>query len=159
MYARVPENLKIPLAQEIKKRRLQNSILYFPILVLIFSSLALLAIFVKGHELFSLLEGLTEHNPITDVSPVILVGVVIGAVSIFIFVILWMVYSKEAIQEYFFCSKCNAVDSYENGYCPICRSPLSQKEWFIFTTAKDEQKIIESRGLRACFESPCIDPV
>src|SRR5262249_20069766 len=55
MYAKVPGHLKEPLLRELRHLRLRSALKHYPVLVLIFSSVAALALFLKEHAIVRLI--------------------------------------------------------------------------------------------------------
>ena len=154
MYVRVPEDLKEPLIKDLKRLRFIAALKYFPALVLIFSSIIALAAFVKGH---ALIEVLNQHFQ-QKISEAALVSIVIGAVVVitagFLIFFLRQDYDACKLWDYFYCQKCDSVDNYDNGFCPICAAPLTEKASFYFMSYKEDRKIIERWGLHTCKETP-----
>jgi hypothetical protein len=151
MYAKVPPHLKEPLLKELKQLRFKSAVKYYPVLVLVFASIAALFAYVKGHAIFGLLEDyipLSEPNLIV-VGLIAIVVLTAGALAYF----LWQECRECACLEYLYCSKCDAVDSNDSGCCPVCQAPLTNKEPFYFTKYKDEEKIIERWGLQPSREA------
>ena len=150
MYARIPEDLKQPLLTELRSLKLRSSVKHFPALLIIFSAIAGLAVFVKGYAILRLLQ---DYLP-TEISPTTLALVVLGLTVIFTAAVLVyflrQAYKDCSYQDCLYCSTCDAVDRYDTGHCPICQTPLTQTASFFFTTAKDEIKILERWGLHAC---------
>ena len=151
MYVRVPDEDKKRLLDELKHDQFYSLLIYYPIIVLLFSGLFFLASFVKGHFLFDFL----ERNSNLSKSQ-ILVGLMIAVVlftAVFMLVMFWQVYKRVKFESYLYCRICNAVDNYEDGICPVCESPLQEKAAFIAVYDKGQIKIINRFGLKACREA------
>jgi hypothetical protein len=150
MYVKVPEHLKTPILAELKQLKLRSSLKYFPVLVLIFSAIVALIVLVKG---FGLLRMLIEYANL-DISNtkfiIISLSVIVCGTTAVLAFFLWQGYRDCDCQECLYCSRCDAVDKYDDGVCPVCKQGLTEKASFFFTTAKDEQKIIERWGLHRC---------
>ena len=147
MYTRIPENLEEPLLKELRRMRLVSSIKYFPVVVLIFSALATLVVLTKGH---AILEILREELPpnISDRTIVIfgLSGIVVVTAVACLF-IMRSLYKDCRCQKCLYCAKCDAVDNFDSGSCPVCARPLTDQASFLFTTDKDELRILKRAGL------------
>lgn len=148
MYAKVPEDLKDPLLKELRQLRLKSAFKHYPALVLIFSTVAALLVFVKGHAIIRLFEEHIQFGISDGKLIVIALGVIVIITAGFLVFFLRQEYRDCECQECLYCPKCNAVDKYDDGCCPICQVPLTEKASFFFTTYKDEQEIIERWGLQ-----------
>ncbi len=153
MYAKVPNELKEILIKEVKRVRRKSSLMVFPIGVLIFSSIAALALFGKFHFVIDELRDSLRGKVSDKMFWVGIVGVIVFGVSAVLILILRQMYKECRCEDYLYCQKCNAVDSDETGYCPVCTSALAEKAAFIYTTDKNEQKVIKRFGLEACVET------
>jgi uncharacterized paraquat-inducible protein A len=148
MYAKVPEHLKDPLLRELRRLRLRSAFKHFPALVLICSSITALVIFAKGHAIIEMLRDYIPLNVPDATLAIIALGVIVAVTAAFLVFFLRQQYHECEYQECLFCPKCEAVDRYDSGCCPICQTPLTERASFYFTTYKDEQKIIERWGLQ-----------
>ncbi len=147
MYVRVPEHLKEPLLRELRQLRLRSSFKHYPTLVLIFSCIAALFVFLKGHPIVHMFRDIIP-TAVSDARLItlVLLAIVLTTAAIMVY-FLRQVYKECECQECLYCPKCDAVDKYDSGICPICQAPLVNKDSFYFTTYKDEQKIIQKWGL------------
>ncbi len=152
MYAKVPSDVREPLLKELRQLRLRSAFKHYPALVLIFSSIAALALFVREHLIVRLIRDLLPAN-VSDrmLASIILAPIVLTTAAALVY-FLWKEYKECDCQECLYCRECDAVDKYDDGECPICHAPLQEKQSFYFTTYKDEQKIIQRWGLQACRE-------
>ncbi len=152
MYAKIPPHLKEPLLRELRHLRLRSALKYYPALLLIFSGIAGLVIFVKGHALIRLIRDFVPAGFSDDLLITIAFAVIVLTTAAALIYFLRRDYEECECQECLYCPKCDAVDKYDTGECPICHTPLNEKESFYFTTYKDEQKIVERWGLHAARE-------
>lgn len=153
MYVQIPEHLREPILKEIKQLRFRSSLKYFPALVLTFSALAALVILLKFHWLAKLLRD-TIPLQVSDATLFfITIGVIVLITTAVILIVLRQIYRDCECQDCFFCKKCDAVDKYDSGSCPICGTPLTEKVSLFYTSYEDEQKILEKWGLSACKEA------
>ena len=133
--------------------RLRSAVKHFPTLVLIFSGLAALALFAKGHAIIKVLQ---DYIPLR-VSEGTLTASALGVIVIVTAAVLVIFLRQECreceCQDCLYCPKCDAVDKYDSGCCPVCQTLLTERASFYFTTYKDEQEIIERWGLRPCREA------
>jgi hypothetical protein len=153
MYVRVPEDLNEPLMKELKQLRFRASLKYFPALVLIFSSVVILATFVKGHALIEILQQHFQQKVSTTALMVVVVGIIVVITASFLIFFLRQEYNACRCWEYLYCRKCDAADNYDNGHCPICSTPLTERASFYFMSYKEDRKIIERWGLHVCKEA------
>lgn len=148
MYVRVPEELKQPLLADLRRYRLRSALLYFPVLVLIFSAIALLVVIAKGHALMELLRDEISPN-VADSSLLFWVAVATILLTIIALVFFLWQHNRDCdYQDCPYCAKCDALDPFDNGHCPVCSSTLSASASFYFTTDKDEIKILDRWGLK-----------
>jgi hypothetical protein len=128
--------------------RLRTSLQHYPAVVLIFSVVAALVFLVKGHAILLLIRNIVPSS-VSDAKLISVAIVVIvlttGAVLAYF---LRQQYKECDCQECLYCQQCDAVDKYDSGTCPVCLSPLTNKESFYYTSFKDEQKVLERWGLR-----------
>ena len=157
MYAKVPSHLKEPLLKELRSLRLRSALKHFPALVLIFSAIVALFVIVKGHAIIQIfrdyIPSSTSNGRLIEITLVLIVAVTAAIMVYF----LRLEYRECDCQKCLYCPKCNAVDKYDSGLCPICQSPLTERADFYFTTYKDEQKIIEQWGLQPTQEASQLD--
>lgn len=152
MYAKVPGHLKDPLLRELRHLRLRSAFKHYPALVVIFSSVGALAVFVKEHAIVRLIRDIIP-SAVSDGTLVSLtIAVIVLATAAVLIYFLRQQYKECDCQECLYCPECDAVDKYDSGECPICHRPLHQKEPFYYTSYKDEQKIIQKWGLLASRE-------
>ncbi len=150
MYARIPSHLKEPLLKEMRQLRLRSAFRHFPALVLIFSAIVAFVIIVKGQAIIRILRDYLPAS-VSDATIVIVSLVMITVITAAVLAyFLTQEYKECDYQECLYCPKCDAVDNFDNGHCPICGTPLNEKDCFYFTTYKDEQKILEKWGLQPC---------
>jgi len=144
MYAKVPGHLKEPLLRELQQLRLRSIFKHYPALVLVFSGIAALFVFVKGYVIVLLFRDLIPSG-LSDAKLIAfaLLAIVLTTAAALVY-FLRQEYKECECQECLYCPQCDAVDKYDSGECPICHTPLAHKESFCFTTYKDEQKIIEN---------------
>jgi hypothetical protein len=152
MYAKVPNHLREPLLKELRQQRLRSAFKYYPALVLIFSSIAALAVFVEGHAIVWLIRGIVPSTASDGLLISIALAMIFLTTAGALIFFLKKEYKECDCQECLYCPQCDAVDKYDSGECPICHRRLQGKDSFYFTTYKDEQKIIERWGLRAARE-------
>ena len=153
MYAKVPSHLKEPLLTELRQLRLRSSLKHYPTVVLVFSLIAALFIFVKGH---AFIEMFRDQIPATISDRTLITITLVVIVTLTAVVIAYFLrqeYRDCDCQECLYCPKCDAVDKYDSGRCPVCQAPLTERASFYFTTYKDEQKIIERWGLQPAKEA------
>jgi len=150
LYARIPEDLKQPLLTELRSLKLRSSLKHFPALLGIFSAIAVFAVFVKGHAILRLFQDYLPPEISTTTLMLVVFGLTVIVTAVVLVYFLRQGYRECACQDCLYCSKCDAVDRYDTGHCPICQTPLNQTASFFFTTSKDEIKILERWGLHAC---------
>jgi hypothetical protein len=152
MYAKVPGHLREPLLKELRQLRLWSIIKYYPAVVLIFSAITALVVFIIGHALLRLIRDVIPSQQ----SDARLIAIALSAILLItagvLAYFLRMEYKECDCQECLYCPECDAVDKYDSGKCPICQTSLVEKESFYYTTYKDEQKVIERWGLQASRE-------
>ena len=147
MYIRVPDALKEPILKEIKQSRIKSSLKHFPAVVLIFSAVAFLILIIYGH---GIIDNIRNDLP-ADISKtvaclMIFFGIALLITPAMIFFLIKICRDCH-IQKCLYCAKCDAVDSFDSGTCSYCHQPLTESAEFIFTTFKDELKILERHGL------------
>lgn len=152
MYAKVPSHLKEPLLAELRSQRFRSALKYYPVAVLFFAALAALVVFVKANLFFPLIRRIIPSNMSDGQLATIIFGVVVVAAVFVAGFFSWQLYKECDCQECLYCRECDAVDKYDSGECPICHTPLTEKDSFYYTTYKDEKKILERWGLRATRE-------
>lgn len=81
-----------------------------------------------------------------------MIGAVVLCVAGALVYLLRQIYRKCSIEHHRFCAPCNAVDSDDKGYCPVCRLVLSEEGGFFFSSYSDEKKLLERHGLVPCKE-------
>ena len=153
MYVRVPEHLQPPLLKELQQNRRRYALKAFPLAVLFISGLAALVFFVKGQLVIEEVRRLfhLDWSERQIVVGGLVLSVVVGVVLAGLFV--WQKCKECQFEESLYCSKCNAVDKYDSGACPICQSELTERVACFSTTDKEEEKTLERWGLQACKES------
>ncbi len=149
MYAKIPEAIREPLLKELKAVRLRSAIRNYPAVVLIFSALATLIVVVKGHALIELLRDIIPSEFSDGMLMTAGLAIIVAATTAVLWIFLRQEYRDCAYQECLYCRKCDGIDRYDYGSCPICEAPLVQKETFFYTTYKDEQKVLKRWGLEA----------
>ena len=153
MYVKVPEDLKEPLLRELRQYRRQAYIKFFPIILLLFSGLGAFVVVAKGHYLIELILENFSISVSTTTLMLAIFGVVVVLMIPFLIFILRKDYQRCQLQECPYCPKCNAVDSFDSGVCLVCQAQLTEKAPFLFTTDRDEEKIIKRRGLEPSRDS------
>ena len=151
MYVRVSDELKRQVLERLRHDLFWSSILYFPILVLIFGGMATLFIFVHGH-LF--LKKLADNSSLSETQ--IIIGSILAScllAAIGLIFILRKQYKALAYEDHFYCLDCDAVDNEDEGWCPFCKASLQNKATFIMIFGKDQQKILKNVGLEASKEA------
>ena len=147
MYARVPDELRPALIQNLKRKRLKSAIIQYPICLLIFSAGLTAIIWIKGHFLLELLEEIIREK----VSHTQFVAGVIGLIAIVTAISLIYLLKENYLQcrchAYHFCPDCITVDNYDEGNCHVCGKLLTEKADFFYTTDKDEIASIKRIGL------------
>ena len=147
MYVRVPVELQESLLREVRRLRLRSSVLYFPVLLLIFSGIAGGVVFLKGHAIVELLRRLLGDILSEETFWLLMIGAVILCVAGGLVYFLHQMYRECSIEDHRFCASCNAVDSDDEGCCPVCHMALSEEAGFFSTSYSDEKKLIERYGL------------
>jgi hypothetical protein len=150
LYARIPDDIREPLLAELKGLKLRSLIKHFPAVLVIFSAIAAFAVMVKGHLILKLFEEYLPPQLSTTTFTLIVLGVTVLITASVLVHFFRQNYSECAFQECAYCSKCDAVDNFDTGHCPVCQDPPTQTASFYFTTAKDEIKILERWGCHAC---------
>lgn len=150
MYAKVPSDLKEPLLKEMRQLRIRSAFKHFPALVLIFSAIAALVIMVKGQAIIRIFRDYVPSS-VSDTTLIIasLVVVTVIAAAVLAY-FLSQEYKECDYQECLYCAKCDAVDNFDSGHCPICGAQLNERAWVYFTGYRDEQRILEKWGLQPC---------
>jgi hypothetical protein len=153
MCVRVPEELQASLLKEVRSSRLRASVLYFPVLLVIFSALGGCFLFVKGHAVVMLLRHLLGDVLSEQSFWLLLVGVMVLGVAVGLVYFLRQMCRECSIEHHRFCTLCKAVDSDDEGHCPICRRELSEEAGFFTTSHSEEKKLLERYGLLAYTEA------
>jgi hypothetical protein len=153
MYIRIPEPLKEQILKEIKQSRVKSSLKHFPAAVLIFSAGVFLILAIYGHDI---IDNIRDDMPAgitkTVAYVIIFFGIALLITPAMIFVLIKLCRDCQ-IQKCFYCPKCDAVDSFDSGTCAYCNSPLTESAEFIFTTFKDELKLLKRHGLEPSRDS------
>jgi hypothetical protein len=147
MYAKVPEDLKVPVLKELKQARLKSALKYFPALTVIFSILVALGVYFKGHLIIEMLLRHFQLRVSDTMLMIVGLGIVVVLTSGVLIFFLRQEYRECEYQELFYCQKCHVVDVYENGSCTLCQTRFTERASFIFTNYKNEERIIERWGL------------
>ncbi len=147
MYFRVPTELQETFLREARRLRLRSSVLRFPFLLLLFSAATAGLVLLKGDSWLGLRRQLLGDNLSDQAFRLLMVGTVVLCVAGSLVYLLRQIYRKCSIEHHRFCAPCNAVDSDDNGYCPVCRMVLSEEGGFFFTSYSNEKKLIEQYGL------------
>src|SRR4051812_2079258 len=125
MYVRVPAHLQAPLLKELQQIRRRGALKAFPLAVLFMSVLAAVVFFVKGHLVIEAARRVL-HLELSDREIIVgglILSAVLGVVAAGFYV--WQNCRECRFEECLYCSKCNAVDKYDDGWCPICRTELT----------------------------------
>jgi len=147
MYFRVPTELQETFLREARRLRLRLSVLRFPFLLLLFSAATAGLVLLKGDSWLGLPRRLLGDNLSDQALRLLMIGMVVLCVAGALVYLLRQIYRKCSIEHHRFCAPCNAVDSDDKGYCPVCRLVLSEEGGFFFTSYSDEKKLIERHGL------------
>jgi len=147
MYFRVPTELQETFLREVRRLRLRSSVLRFPFLLLLFSAATAGLVLLKGDSWLGLPRRLLGDNLSDQALRLLMIGTVVLCVAGALVYLLRQTYRKCSIEHHRFCAPCNAVDSDDKGYCPVCRLVLSEEGGFFFTSYSDEKKLIERHGL------------
>ena len=147
MYFHVPVELQETFLREVRRLRLRSSVLRFPVLLLLFSAAAAGLVLLKGDSWLGLPRRLLGDNLSDQALRLLMIGTVVLCVAGALVYLLRQIYRKCSIEHHRFCAPCNAVDSDEKGYCPVCRRVLSEQAGFFFTSYSGEKKLIERHGL------------
>jgi hypothetical protein len=147
MHVRIPPELEPAFERAIRRSRLQSSLKLYPILLVLFSAAAILAVFVKASALVDYVArrfdaALTEPQIVIGASVVITV-----MIALLLAGFLWYHTKEKLFRDYLFCPKCDALDFAETGNCPGCAQPLTRRASFFFTVYDDEKKIVQEFGL------------
>ena len=153
MYAKVPGDLKEPLLRELRQLRLRSAFKHFPAVVLIFSAIPALFVFIKGHAILEMFRDEIPSTMSDGTLIAVVLGLIVTVTAVVIAYFLRLEYRDCDCQECLYCAKCDAVDKYDSGCCPVCQAPLTEKASFYFTTYIDEQKINERWGLQPTREA------
>lgn len=148
MYAKVPVELREIFLKDIQRVRRNSFLKTFPALLAICAGIVALAVFFKGHYLVELLREIFGDR-ISDTTFLEIVGagiIIFTACALIYF--LRQDYSQCKLENYLFCPLCNAVDNYEEGHCPKCSLPVTEKACFIYTSYKEEKNVINRWGLQ-----------
>ena len=141
MCVRVPDEMQEMLLREVRQLRLRSSLVYFPVLLLIFSALAAGVVFLKGHAFVEMLQRLLGEAVSEQSFWLILAGMLVVFVAAGLVFFLRQMYRECRIERHRFCASCTAVDSDDEGNCPVCRRELSQEAGFFSTAYSDEKKL------------------
>jgi hypothetical protein len=147
MYFRVPTELQETFLREVRRLRLRSSVLGFPFLLLLFSAAAAGLVLRKGDSWLGLPRRLLGDKLSDQALQLLMIGVAVLCVAGALVYLLRQIYRKCNIEHHRFCAPCNAVDSDDKGYCPVCRMVLSEEGGFFFTSYSNEKKLIERHGL------------
>jgi hypothetical protein len=153
MYFRVPTELQETFLREVRQLRLRSSVLRFPVLLLVFCAAAAGLVLLKGDSWLGLPRGWLGDKLSDQVFRLLMMGTVVLCVAGALVYLLRQIYRKCSIEHHRFCAPCNAVDSDDKGYCPVCRLVLSEEGGFFFTSYSDEKKLIERHGLQPSKEA------
>lgn len=153
MCVRVPVELQELVLRDIRRSRLRSSIIYFPVLLLIFGAIAAGLVFIKGHGIVEMLRRLVGDILSDSAFWMLLIGGIVLCVGGGLVFFLRQMYRECCIEQHRFCSACKAVDSDDEGCCPVCRKPLAEEAGFFSTYYTDEKKLLERYGLLPYTES------
>ena len=131
-----------------RRSRLRSSVLYFPVLLLIFVAIGAGVIFIRGHLELQFLQRVLGEMVSERAVSLVLWGVVLIVGTGSLLFLLWQRYQECRIEKYLFCETCKAVDTDETGHCPVCSNPLSDAAGFFYTSDSDEEKLLKRRGLQ-----------
>ena len=146
-YFRVPRELRGALVRNIRRLRWRGAILFFPVLLLIGTALVILAVVTRGHAIVYWVREIAGPEISDRDAWLALTGVAAVVAAIGLVVTLWLMYRESPNEEHLFCKDCPAVDSDDEGTCPVCQRPLSEHGYFIYTQYADEQKMLARQGL------------
>src|SRR6266852_8160797 len=152
MYFRVPIELQETFLREVRRSRLRSSVVRFPVLLLVFCAAAGGFLLIKSHAVLELLRQSLGDNLSDQAYRLLMTGTVVLCVAGGLVYLLRRIYRKCNIEHHRFCAPCNAVDSDDKGYCPVCRMVLSEEGGFFFTSYSNEKQLIERHGLLPCKE-------
>ncbi len=147
MYFRVPVELQETFLREVRRLRLRSSVLRFPFLLLVFVAVAAGVVLLEGDAGLELLRRWFGANLSDQAFWLLLIAIVALCVVGGSVYLLRRIYRGCRIEHHRFCAPCNAVDSDDKGYCPVCRLVLSEEGGFFFTSYSDEKKLMERHGL------------
>lgn len=144
MHIRVPGEIEAQFIAEIRRKRLRLNLVLYPILMAAGTTFLL----AKAHTLSRLHRALFSSGPETGGAPIWLFASVLGVVAVAVLGWLRVLGRRPLLQEYPYCSKCDALDFDEAGKCPCCGAPLDEKANFLFTFSDAEAQIARRLGLK-----------
>src|SRR5713226_3734880 len=147
VYFHVPVEVQETFLRELRRLRLRPSVLRFRELLLLFCAAAAGLVLLKGDSWLGLPRRLFGDNLSDQALRLLMIGTVVLCVAGALVYLLRQIYRKCGIQHHRFCAPCNAVDSDDKGYCPVCRMVLSEEGGFFFTSYSNEKQQIERYGL------------
>ena len=145
-YFQVPEELQAVLVRDLRRVRRRSAVLLFPVALVLVTGLVLLALFWKGHVLVHWARQLAGPD-VTDGQMWLALTVFSAVVAAVVLVLtMWSMYRERPAEQHLFCKTCPAVDSDDEGVCPVCQRPLSERGHFIYTQYDDERQLLARRG-------------
>jgi hypothetical protein len=145
-YFQVPLELQHTLVRDLRRERWRGSVLYFPLLLLLGTGFVVLAIFSKGHALVHWVRMLAGPDVTERQAWLALTAIAAVITAVLLVAMFWSMYRERAAEQHLFCKTCPAVDSDDEGVCPVCQRPLSERGHFIYTQYDDERKLLARRG-------------
>src|SRR5262245_53402473 len=119
MYAKVPSHLKEPLLKELRQLRLRSAFKHYPALVLIFSAIAALFVFIKGHAIIEMFRDEIPPSMSDGRLIAITLAVIVIVTAAVMVYFLRLEYRDCDCQECLYCPKCDVVDKYDSGCCAV----------------------------------------
>jgi len=143
MHIRVPSDIEATFSAEIRKKRFRTNLILYPILV----SAGSIFVLAKAHTIALLYRVLVSHGPENEGAPFWFFATVFASVALLVLWILVVLSRRSLLEEYLYCSRCEAFDFDEVGKCPCCGAQLNEKARFLFTFTDSEIEVAKRYGL------------
>jgi len=143
MHIRVPSDIEAAFSAEIRKKRFRTNLIVYPILV----SAGTIFLLAKAHTVSRLYRILFALGPENEGVPFWFFAIVFAVVALVVLWILVVLSRRPLLEEYRYCSRCEALDFDEKGNCPCCGAQLNETARFLFTFTDGEIEVAKRFGL------------
>jgi hypothetical protein len=144
MHIRVPGDIEAPFSSEIRKKRFRLNLGIYPLLV----SAGSVFLLAKAHAIVRVYRLLSSPGPENEGVPFWFFALVFVSVALVVLWWLGVLSRRPLLDEYLYCSRCDALDFDEVGKCPCCGMQLDEKARFLFTFADNEIEVAKRYGLK-----------